>query len=142
MFLAENQYQPPQDNAHTAFQIAHHTTLPAFVWAQSQPAARVKTFSLWMQAGRGKATWLDVVPFEELCQNKDPEKAIFVDIGGSIGHQCAALRAKYPNTPGRVIYQDMASVITHGLFIPGVEAMVHDFWEEQPIKGMSSLPMF
>ena len=93
-----------------------------------------------MQANKaGLPTWLDVVPFEEISSNQDPETPIFVDVGGSIGHQCAALKARYPNIPGRIIYQDLPPVIPHGLKIPGVEPMVHDFWQEQPVKGKSIL---
>lgn len=89
-----------------------------------------------MQANKaGLPTWLDVVPFEEISSNQDPETPIFVDVGGSIGHQCAALKARHPNIPGRIIYQDLPPVIPHGLKIPGVEPMVHDFWQEQPVKG-------
>lgn len=93
-----------------------------------------------MQANKaGLPTWLDVVPFEEISSNQDPETPIFVDVGGSIGHQCAALKSRYPNIPGRIIYQDLPPVIPHGLKIPGVEPMVHDFWQEQPVKGKSIL---
>jgi len=88
-----------------------------------------------MQANKaGLPVWLDVVPLDDLVSNKDLELPIFVDVGGSIGHQCAALKGKYPNLKGRIIYQDQPLVLAHGLQIPGVESMVHDFWEVQPIK--------
>ena len=141
-FLADNKYQPPSDNTHTVFQAAHHTDLPAFVWVFQQAPARIENFALWMSAQRtGQKDWLDVVPFAKLCRNEEPEKAVFVDIGGSIGHQCAALKAKFPDLPGRIIYQDMAPVISMGLKIPGVEPMVHDFWTPQPVQGMQPIPV-
>jgi demethylsterigmatocystin 6-O-methyltransferase len=140
-FLSENKYQIPVDNAHTAFQIAHHTDLPAFVWAMSQGPEKAKNFGLWMQENKAALPqWLNTVPLEELCSNSDPEKPFFVDVGGSIGHQCAALKAKYPGIPGRVIYQDLPPMIAHGLQIPGVEPMVYDFFQEQPIKGKFYTP--
>lgn len=41
-FLAGNKYDNPIDNAHCAFQIAHHTDLPAFIWALQQPPSPSK----------------------------------------------------------------------------------------------------
>jgi demethylsterigmatocystin 6-O-methyltransferase len=134
-FLAGNKYQPPVDNTHTAYQVAYHTELPAFVHAMGN-LEKVHNFGLWMQANKASLPqWLDTVPFVELCANEDPEQPIFVDVGGSIGHQCVALKEKYPELPGRIIYQDLPVVIAHGLKIPGVEPMVYDFFQEQPIKG-------
>lgn len=106
----------------------------------SQGPELIKTFGLWMEAHKaGLPTWLDVVPFRQICTNKNPETPIFVDVGGSMGHQCAALKAKYPDIPGRIIYQDLPPVIEHGLRIPGVESMAYDFYQQQPIKGKSNL---
>lgn len=98
--------------------------------------ARVQNFGLWMQFNKaGLPTWLDVVPAEELTSNSDPEKPLFIDVGGSIGHQCAALKDVYPDIKGKIIYQDLPPVLAHGLQIPGVESMAYDFWQEQPVKG-------
>ena len=143
-FLAENKYQLPVDNTHTAYQMVHNTDLPAFIHAMmTLSPERLQNFGLWMQANKAALPqWLDTVPFEKLCDNKDPAKAIFVDIGGSIGHQSVAVKAKYPDLPGRIIYQDLPPVVAHGLQVPGVESMVYDFFQEQPIKGKSAEPCF
>jgi demethylsterigmatocystin 6-O-methyltransferase len=101
-----------------------------------QPIEVAQNFGLWMQAIKaGQPIWLDNVPLEELVVNKDPEQTIFVDIYGSIGHQCAALKERYPDLTGKVIYQDLPPVLVHELEIPGVEAQPYDFFTEQPIKG-------
>jgi hypothetical protein len=62
---------------------------------------------------------------------------VYVDIGGNIGHQCAEFKEAYPDVPGRVVLQDMAHSIAAALPTPGVEKMVHNFFEPQPIKGAS-----
>lgn len=49
--------------------------------------------------------WLDVVSFAEETANVSSDRALFVDIGGSIGHQSKRLRFKYPTLSGRVIVQ-------------------------------------
>jgi demethylsterigmatocystin 6-O-methyltransferase len=136
-FLAETKYQLPVDNAHTAYQMANNTDLPAFVHAmKTSSPEKLQRFGLWMQTNKASLPqWLDTIPFEKLCANDDPEKPIFVDVGGSIGHQSVAVKTKYPALPGRIIYQDLPPVIAHGLQVPGVESMVYDFFQEQPIKG-------
>ena len=85
----------------------------------------------------GQNIFLDVFPFDkEIGIDSEPETPLFVDVGGSIGHQCAALKKKFPNIPGRVILQDLPPVIAQAIPTEGVELMVHDFMTEQPIKGM------
>ena len=64
----------------------------------------------------GQKTWLDVFPFEQ-------------ELG------CVALREKYPDIPGRVILQDLAPVVAQAIPAKGVEAIPHDFWTQQPVKG-------
>ena len=139
-FLAETKYQNPTDGTRTPFQKAHRTDLGPFLWAQDKPVY-LKNFSLWMTAGReGQNIFLDSFPFEtEIARNSQPETPIFVDIGGSIGHQCVALKKKLPHVPGRVILQDLPPVIAHAISAEGIETMVHDFMTEQPIKGMIRL---
>lgn len=116
------------------FQLAFHTDLPAFVWAQSKPQL-VHDFGLWMGTLHdGQKTWLDVCDFKRLVNGSTPETPIFVDIGGGLGHQCALLKT-IPDLVGRVVLQDLPQAIEHALPTAGVEKMVFDFWGEQPIKG-------
>lgn len=135
-FLAETKYQNPTDSTHTPFQKAHGTDLVPFLWLQDKPVY-LKNFGAWMTASReGQNIFLDVFPFEkELTSDSKPETPLFVDIGGSIGHQCVALKRKLPNTPGRVILQDLPPVIAHAIPAEGIELMAHDFMTEQPVKG-------
>jgi hypothetical protein len=83
--------------------------------------------------------WFDVAPFTQEVSPFNPERAHFVDVGGSIGHQCARLKAKYPNLPGRIILQDLPETIKAARPIEGVEFMAHDFFKPQPVKGMFGL---
>lgn len=91
---------------------------------------------------RGQTNWLDIIDFEALIKANgtddatiDPETPVFVDVGGGIGSQCAILKAKLPNLPGRVILQDLPVVLQHALPTEGVEITAHNFWTEQPVKG-------
>ena len=138
-FLAETEYQNPTDGSKCAFQKAHKTDLAPFLWVQDKPAYR-DNFALWIGASReGQKNFLDVFPFEtKVARNTRPDRPIFVDIGGGIGHQCLAFKSRFPDSPGRVILQDLPAVIAQAIPIQGVEAMAHDFMVEQPVKGILS----
>lgn len=130
-------YKNPDDEVHTVFQDAWHTHLHAFAWYKDQPE-KLKYFNDYMAFRREPAlSWLTVYPVEEeLRAWDDPQKPVYVNIGGGIGHQCAQFKDKYPNVPGRVILQDLAHSIDKALPTPGVENMVHNFFEPQPVKGI------
>ena len=137
-FLKDTGYINPSDVMHTPFQLGHNMTQPAFVWALSQPQ-RVRNFNLWMTATHeGQKSWLDVYPPERFCRDSDATTYLFVDVGGGIGHQCAALKARMSvaGIPGQVVLQDLPMAIEHALPTEGVERTVFDFWGDQPIKGM------
>lgn len=80
--------------------------------------------------------WFDVAPFTNEVASIGPDRVLFVDVGGSIGHQSARLRAKYPNLPGRVIVQDLEETIKAAPPVEGVEFMTHNFFNPQPVIGV------
>ncbi|KAL1971164.1 hypothetical protein VTN77DRAFT_115 [Rasamsonia byssochlamydoides] len=131
-FLREWQYA---GNTHgrCAWQKAVNTDLPFFPWVKQHPE-KLAWFQQLMSVPR-EGDWLDVVPFAEAAQSVGPERALFVDVGGSIGHQSARLRARYPDLPGRIIVQDLQETIQSAPPVEGVEFMTHDFFRPQPIQG-------
>lgn len=135
-FLAAAKYQNITDNTNTVFQQACNTDVPTFIWFQQHPEKFVY-FNQFMAIQRhGMPTWLSVYPVEKDTKGWKPENPVFVDVGGGIGHQCLALKNKYPQLPGRVILQDIAPTLEHALPMQNVEVLVHDFFQPQPIKGM------
>jgi demethylsterigmatocystin 6-O-methyltransferase len=110
-----------------------------FVYFSKHPEKLVH-FNEYMAARRqGMATWLSVFP-SELVENakSDKEDALFVDMGGNIGHQCADFKAKYPEVKGRVVLQDLPYAIDMALKTEGVENTVHDIFTRQTVKGIIS----
>lgn len=93
-----------------------------------------------MKLNQTEGDWLSVLPMEDEIkrwQASDPDRVLFVDIGGGMGHQCIRLRGKYSDIPGRVVLQDMPITVER---IPkpmphGIEAMPYNFEEPQPIKS-------
>ena len=75
-------------------------------------------------------------PFVEgLFEGSNSETDLFVDIGGGIGHQCAALRAIMPVDRGRIYLQDQEALVQSALRTDGVINIATDFWQEQPVIG-------
>lgn len=134
-FLRETDYNDITDNKHTVWQQAFQTSLGPFQWFANH-LQELENFNNYMAARRQAAeTWLSVYPVEEETKDWNPELPVYVNIGGSIGHQCAEFKQKYPHVPGRVILQDLQHSIDHALQTPGVENMVHNFFQPQPVKG-------
>ena len=140
-YLAETKYKNITDNSQTVIQKAYNTDLPGFIWFPSQPK-RFAYFQQVMTVQRaGALDWLTVFPIEKEVGTwtAEPNKALFVDVGGGFGHQCLAFKAKYPKLRGRVILQDIPQTLEHVQQIEGVEIMVQNFFEPQAIKGESRL---
>lgn len=140
-YLQKIGYQNPSDQKHAPFQDGHRTEESLFEWISKRPEL-LHNFNMWMTGQReGRANWLDFFPLEEklLTGFKDDGDAVmFVDVGGSRGHEIDAIKKRYPNLPGKFILQDLPETIKQALPTPGVQAIAHDFFKEQPVKGQLS----
>lgn len=94
---------------------------------------------------QGKRSWSepDFYPVEDRLGNGlkgDGEAVLVVDVGGGMGHDLEEFKAKHPGLVGRLILQEREEVVNQiqGLS-SGIEATVHDFFTEQPVKGTLSL---
>lgn len=66
----------------------------------------------------------------------DDDAVFLVDIGGSLGHDLEEFRRKHPQVPGRLILQDLPSVLAQIQHVDEkIECMAYDFYTEQPVKG-------
>ncbi|KAG8532525.1 uncharacterized protein KY384_002402 [Bacidia gigantensis] len=99
-----------------------------------------KSFDDYMAARRnGIQSWYETYPIAtELFPDTRADSVMLVDIGGNLGHEAASFHAARPDHPGRVILQDLESMIQtvkdNGTS-EGVEPMAYNFFEEQPVKG-------
>ena len=135
-FLKQTGYKNPEDSMNTVFQEAFDDPRHVFMWLGEHPE-KLGYFNDFMALRRApEQSWFDIYPVEERTKDWDAEKPVFVDVGGSVGHQCAHFKRYFPNVRGRVILQDMQHSIDNALPTPGVENMTHDFFQPQPIKGM------
>lgn len=137
-FLQATHYQDITDPTQTPLQKVMNTDLPGFALMQSMPE-KLAHFIRFMEAHHmGLPTWLDVYPIHEKTTDLRPDQVLFVDIGGSIGHQCVLLRDRVPlaQVPNRVICQDVPPVVAQGIRHEGVEMMGYDFFTQQAVEGM------
>ncbi|KAJ5661127.1 uncharacterized protein N7484_000499 [Penicillium longicatenatum] len=132
-YLEENNYQNTTGD-HCAWHKSANTDLDFFPWAKENPQILTYFQQLMSIMGLPKdGSWLDVIPITD--QKQDSSRKVFVDIAGSIGHQCSRLLSRYPDLGGRVILQDLEETFQHAPKIEGVEFVVHDFFKVQPVKG-------
>lgn len=82
------------------------------------------------------AVWVDHFPvLEELGDFAAADKTLMVDIGGGFGQQSKALRARFPDLPGRVVVQDIAQTLCAATPAERIQFAAHDFFEPQPVQG-------
>ena len=144
-FLAKSKYQNPIDSLNATLQLAMNTKEHAFAWLNQQPEL-LKQFANHMGGTTaGLKTWIDpqFYPLEEnLSKDATPGKDFFVDIGGSKGHDLKRLLQVYPKLPGRLILEDQPDVVKQATDLDSqIAPMGHDFFTEQPIKGLFSTPL-
>lgn len=138
-FMKKTAYNNPTNEIDTVFQQAFNTTQHQFEWFSSHQEA-LQYFNDYMALRRdSNVSWLSAYPVEAEIGSLDPSRAVYVNIGGGIGHQCAQFRERFPALPGKVILQDLPHSIAQALQTSGVENMEHNFFEPQPVKGESTL---
>ena len=67
---------------------------------------------------------------------KSDSEPLLIDIGGGLGHDLIAFRKRFPELSGKLIVQDIPVVVDSIKDLPtGINAMTHDFFKPQPVKG-------
>lgn len=144
-FLRRTNYRNPSNPNETAFHLGMQTDQDLLKWLESHPDYSVN-FNMWMSTQREtKPIFLDVLDFPSKIGPSDESTVLFVDIGGSRGHQSIAVRQPYPDLPGRIIVQDIPRVVAEVTAnpLPGfenIEIIEHDRFTPQPLKLRPRMP--
>lgn len=144
-FLRRTNYRNPSNPNKTAFHLGMQTDQDLLKWLESHPDYSVN-FNMWMSTQRKtKPIFLDVLDFPSKIGPSDESTVLFVDIGGSRGHQSIAVRQPYPDLPGRIIVQDIPRVVAEVTAnpLPGfenIEIIEHDRFTPQPLKLRPRMP--
>ena len=130
-------YKNPDDAFDGPFQYAMGTKLHCFDWLKTKPRLQ-NAFNTVMGITRLRKgeDWFEHYPVLEKLRADSDRDVVLVDIGGGLGHGLVALRERFPALGGRLILQDLPVVIDDVKDLPvGCEAMAHDFFNPQPVKG-------
>ena len=145
-YLSTIAWSNPSNPSHTLFNYAQETPLNMFAWLQTQPE-KLAIFGATMAAGNALRTRGVLTTLSRLFSSdgdhhvKDIESdVLLVDVGGGRGKLLERFREQRPELEGRMILQDLPEVIKGREAAEGVEYMVHDFFNPQPIKGLSFRP--
>ena len=94
---------------------------------------------------QGRASWMDpgfypvdrlLTPTSSPTPNNN-NNILLVDVGGGKGHDLNEFRSKWPTARGRLVLQDQPAVLAEATGLhESIERMPHDFFTEQPCKGM------
>ncbi|KAH8807919.1 S-adenosyl-L-methionine-dependent methyltransferase [Xylogone sp. PMI_703] len=138
-YFAEKGYKSPSDAYDSPFQYTRKTNLHAFDWLATQPRLQ-HAFNVIMAMNRSAKGhfWFDYLPVSSKLQAQSPSDVLLVDVGGGAGHDLVSFKNRFPDLQGRLILQDIPIVIDDiapGALPSGVEAMKHDFFAAQPVKG-------
>ena len=106
-----------------------------------------QNFSTWLVGSHeGRADWLDWFPLKDVVgtgiDDCGPDAVSFVDVGGNQGSELNRLHEKYPELLGRLVLQDVESVIKDVPAGEPFEVTVHDFFTPQPIQGNPLPPLY
>ena len=135
-YLADIGFQNPSDAFDGPFQYAMHTRTHYFKWLVSHPRDET-AFNTMIGLSRmdGGEEWFEFYPVDKRLRVAGVE-TLLVDVGGGLGHDVTALKAKFPNIPGKLIVQDLPHVINQVKNLTlGIKVMKHDFFSPQPVKG-------
>lgn len=142
-FLKRTGYRNPTNSHDCPFQTGNQTRFHYFEFLENHPEY-ARQFNAYMSFyHQGRPGWMDFYDVRRLCSNIGPDDVLLVDIGGNVGHDLSEFKRKWPDAPGRLILQDLPKVIKHAKEsgLPSyIEPMEHDFFTEQPIKGMYQSP--
>ncbi len=140
-YLSENGFANPNGLEDTPYQRAFNTKLPYFEYVKHFPErSRVHNSAMTAQrAGRGEE-WFDFFPVEStIIQDfpaNDKDAVLLVDIGGGVGQDLQAFKARHSKLPGRLILQELPQVIDSITDISeGIELVKYDFFTPQPFRN-------
>jgi demethylsterigmatocystin 6-O-methyltransferase len=70
------------------------------------------------------------------CESWPEEQAVFVHVGGGTGQKCIALKEKFRTLPGKVILQDLPSIVLKVELPVDIQPMVYDFFTPQLVQDI------
>lgn len=142
-WLKSNGYQTPTNGKQCPFNLGFRTEQHFFEYMGANPHLAGQFNNLMSAYHQGCPSWMDTnfYPVREQLlagARTGPEDVLLVDVGGNRGHDLEEFRTKVPEASGKLILQDLPGVISQIKKLDErIQPMAHDFWTEQPVKGIS-----
>ncbi|PVI05885.1 putative sterigmatocystin 8-O-methyltransferase precursor [Periconia macrospinosa] len=135
-YFEEKGYNNPTDAENGPFQFTYQSKMHFFEWLSQRPKVQ-SAFNATMEIarnGRGQE-WFEFYPVAEklTLADRDSTAILLVDIGGNVGYDLINFQRRFPELPGRLVFEDLPTIISSVDTLPeGVEAVGHDFFQPQP----------
>ncbi len=153
-YLASLDYRSPNDRHNSLFGFAHQTDLNMYEWLQAHPEQKAifndfQSANARLNKGSVQRILESLIVSDESLGTSDGEsgqsddRVLFVDVGGGRGESLRKFRRNHPELRGRLVIEDLPKVFGGQEVEEGVEAIAHDFFTPQPVKGkrLSSLEL-
>ncbi|KAH7076143.1 S-adenosyl-L-methionine-dependent methyltransferase, partial [Paraphoma chrysanthemicola] len=136
-YLAENGYKNPTDAHDAPFNLAFDFKGKTYFDLMAQPGnerlADAFNKTMEMNKSQDDAKFINSYPAAERLKQDDPDRVLFVDIGGSLGHQVRKFAETYPSLAGKLVLEDLPEVIEQAIDVPSsITKIGHDFFTPQP----------
>ena len=136
-YLSKISYQEPSDFSKSNHADADPEGLNFFDRCQKNPkfyeafTGHMEAWTMW------KTPWTKVYDTNKLLDGaKLDEAPLVVDVGGNTGIDISHVLNKHPELPaGSLVLQDLPEVIQNAKVDSKINAMAHNFFEPQPVKG-------
>ena len=122
---------------HNPITYRHGTEGKSVFETLAQQPDTLAVFGRVLKAGASLKPFVGIYPWERLADS-DPQRPLFVDIGGGPGHAIAAILAAHPELPASgFVLQELPKVIdlAKQSLPAGVQLQSHDFFTLNPVKG-------
>lgn len=136
-YFASHKYQSPTDALDAPFNSGFDWKGKTYFEYLATPGNErfAKAFNATMEMNKGQAdqTFVGSYPAPERLKNDDPERVLFVDVGGNLGHQVRKFQETYPGLAGKYVLEDLPEVVAHVTDLPPSTTKIgHDFFTPQP----------
>jgi hypothetical protein len=143
-YFREKDYMIPHDGSDCAFQWVLDTKKTFFEKIHGN-AEDATDFNAYMSGVRiNRQHWWEWYPVQQRLLSDfsfdDDSSTLLVDVGGNTGHDLQRFLRRFPESRNHLVLQDLPATIEmiHTLE-DGIQAMPHDFFTSQPVKGANNL---
>jgi hypothetical protein len=134
----------PQAMNHVPATFARGSPEKTFFEVLATDPAYLQRFFIGMSVIEGRSPAAGIYDFGWLVEKakQEPERAVFVDVGGGKGHAILAIHQEFPGLPlNRCVLQDRPEVIQAASAggdpeMEEIQKVAIDFHADQPTKGM------